>query len=47
MAGIRVEPPTKITSSISFLSNPEYIDIFNDYDTLRNNLDDFDTLKKL
>jgi len=23
MAGIRVEPPTKITSSISFLSNPE------------------------
>jgi hypothetical protein len=30
-----------------FLSNPEYKDIFNDYDILRNNLDDFDTLKKL
>lgn len=30
-----------------FLSNPDYKDIFNDYDILRNNMDDFETLKKL
>lgn len=30
-----------------YLSNPDYKDIFEDYNTLRNNMDDFDTLKKL
>jgi len=30
-----------------YLSNPEYADIFADYELLRNNIDDFDQLKKL